>query len=737
MLIGPASLLSLLKAIYQLGEITREAGFAQSFATVNTHRNPSFNTSTTRSNNQEREEIPTRPEEEDLEDISIHFLCTYSTHPDWKQIVSTCNGYGQTLAHISVTLGYFRLLQHLFGWKIDLNVVDSMGLSALHYAYLFKQEECAKFLIQSGVNQFVLDDLGRSPSDLDPSLEIRLRSIMEKIDSDSNGASPNGYDTEIPDEAGKLYAKHFLIQQWMRQGEDERKGELPPSRYQSPENLGRHITASSPPAPDLTNEKGRGITHDRFPSLAVRIPEENTTLIVTDEMDLEVSLKIAAPTHTALPPSPISGASAQSQDTDRPSDIGQNTVSHPASLDGAIDTLHLEQPQRDCRIRPFVRRRLSLVSTATRARPLLPDAPKDIKEYNDEKRLQRSAMYACPSASPQRSMSGSSMEPTDEVALYNAREGVRQLARDHTHSFQPPIGDPAATPANDGTADQHAFGGSTSAPGFPETLTPLGALWFFPPPRLQEIPLSVDHYKTTNVQCQGDMKSEHAQMPCSGCSVSANDAGYHLPLTATNLECHPCTPSLESNIESVPGAVDRFMNTANRAKVLEQVGLAIDSRLEGGMTPQLGLMKKGDISTSANYGIESSLPYTRRTKTRRRGRLLPQGFETCPSILAARLINEGADPDAVDLLRQIIFVAEVTEGALTAPIESVELSLQYGGVKRKWHLLLQVTEIASGAKRHCCRLCPLERRREYENAWDGLRHLKRDHFGMTFVCQYW
>ena len=248
-LIGPASLLSLLKVIYQLGETTRQMGPAQLFATVNTHRNhPSLNTRTTHSDNQEREEIPTRLEEVDLEDISIHFLCTYSTHPNWKQTVSTRNDYGQTLAHISVTLGYFRLLQHLIGWQIDLNFVDGTGLTALHYAYLFQQEECAKLLIHSGVDQFILDDLGRSPSDLDPPLEGRLRSTIENDSASSaDCASPNEYDTEMPDEAGKVLAKDFLIQQWMRKGEDERRGEVPLSRCQSQETSSPEGTVSTQP----------------------------------------------------------------------------------------------------------------------------------------------------------------------------------------------------------------------------------------------------------------------------------------------------------------------------------------------------------------------------------------------------------------------------------------------------------------------------------------------------------
>ena len=229
MLIGPASLLSLLKAIYQwVDETPRQKGPAQWFSTMNSHPNPNFNTRTTSSNNQEREEIPTGPQEVNLEDISIHFLCAYSTHPNWTRIVSTRNDYGQTLAHIAVTLGYFRLLQHLFKWQIDLDTVDSMGFSALHYAYLFKQEGCAKILIHSGVDRFILDDLGRSPADLDPSLEVRLRSIMEmEMGSNADRAPPIEYDAEMPDEAGKLYAKRFLILQWMREGEDARMGEAP------------------------------------------------------------------------------------------------------------------------------------------------------------------------------------------------------------------------------------------------------------------------------------------------------------------------------------------------------------------------------------------------------------------------------------------------------------------------------------------------------------------------------
>src|SRR5258706_636003 len=76
-LIGHASLvLPLLKAIYQcIDETTRQKGPTQSFSTMNTHRNPSLDSRTTHSNNnREREETPTRLEDVNLEDVSVHFL---------------------------------------------------------------------------------------------------------------------------------------------------------------------------------------------------------------------------------------------------------------------------------------------------------------------------------------------------------------------------------------------------------------------------------------------------------------------------------------------------------------------------------------------------------------------------------------------------------------------------------------------------------------------------------------
>jgi hypothetical protein len=196
------------------------------------------NTST-RAHEEEGFTIVSHLEEANMEDVSIRFLSTYSTHTTWSKTVSLANDYGQTLAHVSVVFGFLRLLRHLVFWGIDLQVRDNRGLTALHYAYLFQQKECIFFLLRSSANRFVLDHLGRTPSDLGPQLdmELRLSPLDSCVDDNSDTWSSHhhqvtDYDIDMLEEAEKLNlnAKYLLIQRWILQVENSHYQESFPSR---------------------------------------------------------------------------------------------------------------------------------------------------------------------------------------------------------------------------------------------------------------------------------------------------------------------------------------------------------------------------------------------------------------------------------------------------------------------------------------------------------------------------
>jgi len=234
-------------------------------------------------------------------------------------------------------------------------------------------------------------------------------------------------------------------------------------------------------------------------------------------------------------------------------------------------------------------------------------------------------------------------------------------------------------------------------------------------------------------------QNHHVQLPYSHSLAAAEEAGNYGTPTPIDLGHLGYPPLFVKNFESVPGTDNTLLNLANPAPQVDQLGLwAIDPHGEGITAPNMGEVNNVG-GPPVNYGPGCSVPYTRRTKTGRRASIggPPQAFEGHIDVLATRLTNEGADPDAVDLIRHVIFVAEVTEAALTAPVKSRQLSLKCGGVRKKWQLLLQEIEVVLGAKRYCCRLCPQEQRTEYRSNADGLRHLKRDHFGISIACKYW
>ena len=118
-------------------------------------------------------------------------------------------------------------------------------------------------------------------------------------------------------------------------------------------------------------------------------------------------------------------------------------------------------------------------------------------------------------------------------------------------------------------------------------------------------------------------------------------------------------------------------------------------------------------------------------------RLPPQTYEKDVLKLFLRLMSEGANIRAAVILRDVIFAAEVTFNALMAPIQKRELSIEYGGAKRMWQMLLEKKEVVPGQVKYFCLLCPFGGCRGYNLDRDAVRHFNREHFGFSFPCEYW
>ena len=109
-------------------------------------------------------------------------------------------------------------------------------------------------------------------------------------------------------------------------------------------------------------------------------------------------------------------------------------------------------------------------------------------------------------------------------------------------------------------------------------------------------------------------------------------------------------------------------------------------------------------------------------------------FEADKDALATRLLNEGADSTAVELLLTHVFNDEVSARALTVNSMCREQPTGASSTRSNYRLLLADVERKDGSKGYCCLLCPQGHRKEYKNPQDSIRHLRKAHFGFAASC---
>ena len=111
------------------------------------------------------------------ESAFLDILSALNPLPEFPRLLATVNEQGQTLLHLAIHLRYRELFQKLIHWGIDLNARDVNGFTALHVGYLCDDAFVIGFLEAKGATPFVLDELGRSPTELAASISTPNRII--------------------------------------------------------------------------------------------------------------------------------------------------------------------------------------------------------------------------------------------------------------------------------------------------------------------------------------------------------------------------------------------------------------------------------------------------------------------------------------------------------------------------------------------------------------------------------
>ena len=135
-----------------------------------------------------------------------------------------------------------------------------------------------------------------------------------------------------------------------------------------------------------------------------------------------------------------------------------------------------------------------------------------------------------------------------------------------------------------------------------------------------------------------------------------------------------------------------------------------------------------------------STPHMSRTKTGRRGpkRGLPgRIFQPNLEHVQQRLRWERGDARAINYLRSDIFHnGIITRAGLKSLMTPDQRRVHHHGTQ-KYMLLVEIVPHPQRGVDHRCLLCPSRSRAEFKNREDVLRHLYKDHFGLSVDCDQW
>jgi hypothetical protein len=119
----------------------------------------------------------------DPEDAVIEVLKLLDLRQDFMSIaeaVLLASNAGQTVLHLSASLGCERLSKELIVRGVDPDKRDVNGYTALHFAALFGHTDCARTLVQEGADMDVVNATGRTARGI--ALDLNHYAIAELLD---------------------------------------------------------------------------------------------------------------------------------------------------------------------------------------------------------------------------------------------------------------------------------------------------------------------------------------------------------------------------------------------------------------------------------------------------------------------------------------------------------------------------------------------------------------------------
>lgn len=150
------------------------------------------------------------PSATDLETAAVEVLTLLDQGPiqpsmSMTEAVLLAADVGQTLLHLTASLGFESLLTILLDHRVDPDLRDANGFTALHFTALYGHVRCTRLLVHEGADVDLMDIWGRTAQHV--ALESNHQDVaaanrinfVEFASEDDNGRKPRfvkGTETE-------------------------------------------------------------------------------------------------------------------------------------------------------------------------------------------------------------------------------------------------------------------------------------------------------------------------------------------------------------------------------------------------------------------------------------------------------------------------------------------------------------------------------------------------------------
>jgi hypothetical protein len=215
-------------------------------------------------------------------------------------VISLQTAGGQSLLHLAVILGFTEVVEFLIEHRIDIDLRDKNGYTALHFAAIGRAVTCARRLLSAGADTDIVDARGRTARDVAPEHFFRGLRVNTYHSAASRALSEE--EAELGDNEDESDGERIVLSK----RRNRRKSSLiPMDRPARESDQDTVVPSPSPPPPPAPPAAEPAVDEKRSLLAYAEFLQRTLAHLSTDKLSLATVPQLLVPFIPGLPVFPV------------------------------------------------------------------------------------------------------------------------------------------------------------------------------------------------------------------------------------------------------------------------------------------------------------------------------------------------------------------------------------------------------------------------------------------------